>query len=96
MGAKNKYSTTKDLIKAVSRQTGFDANLSKQVIDSYLAEIEKNLHKGIKVRLNEFGTFELTAWKSSEIFDINLGKKVSKDIKTILFKPSDKLKQKVL
>ncbi len=96
MGAKNKYSTTKDLIKAVSKQTGTDPSLAKKIIDMYLLEIEKNLHQGTKVRLNEFGTFELTSWKSKEIFDINIGQKVYRDIKTILFKPSQILSKKVL
>lgn len=96
MGAKNKYSTTKDLVNAVAKKTGIDLEISKKVIDLYLLEIEENLHKRIKVRLNEFGTFELTAWKTNEIFDINLGQKVNREIKTILFQPSEKLKRKVL
>jgi len=96
MGTKNKYSTTKDLIKSVAKKTGIDIKTSQKIIDLYLKEIEENLHKGTKVRLNEFGTFELTAWKASEIFDINQGQKISREIKTILFKPSDKLREKVL
>jgi nucleoid DNA-binding protein len=95
MPSKNKYATTKDLIKSVCKKTKFPQETVQNVIDAYISLLQTSLLENTKVRLNEFGTFETTNWQSRETFDINLGKKVSREIKTILFKPSQSLKDKI-
>jgi len=96
MPRKNKFSTNKDIIKSVSKKTGIEKEVIEKTLNCYLGEIKENLLSGKQVRLAGFGTFDVTNWKSQSIFDINRKAKVEKEIKTIHFKDSQILHEKVL
>ncbi|MCX6809602.1 MAG: HU family DNA-binding protein [Candidatus Berkelbacteria bacterium] len=96
MPRKNKYATAKDITRFVKKKLKLDENIVRQVIDLYIEEIKSEIINGRQVRLSEFGTFELTKWNTGLIYDINTKQKVEKQIKTVLFHPSEKLKEKVL
>jgi len=96
MPRKNKYATAKDIARVVRKKSKFDEATVKRVIDLYIEEIKLEIISGKQVRLSEFGTFELTKWKSGLIYDINTKRKVEKKIKTVSFHPSEKLKEKVI
>jgi integration host factor subunit alpha len=96
MPSKNKYSTTKDLAKSLSKETKISLAEAKKIVDSYFGEIKKKLLKDEPVRLAEFGFFDVTKWESKEIYDINTNSKIQRDIKTIHFRPSEKIKKEIL
>ena len=91
-----KSSTTKDIVKNVAKKTGIDKTLASKILGLYLDQIEKALLENKQVRLVNFGTFEVTKWKKPEIYDPNVKRKVTKELKTIKFQASSVLKKKVL
>ena len=90
------YPTTKDIVKSIAKKNNLDLGLVKKVSDLYLNEIQRNVLAGVQVRLVGFGTFDVTKWKTPEIYDINLKRKVRRELKTVKFSPSLVLKNKVL
>ncbi len=96
MPKKNKYCTSIDLAKKLAKQEKIELPLAKKVVDLYFDQIQKILLAGDRVKLSEFGIFSITSWNVKEIFDINIGQRVEKQIKSVKFKPSESLKRKVL
>jgi len=96
MSAPNKFTTLKDVAKAVAKKTGLDKEAAKKFTAKYFEAIKRGLILGKQVRLAGFGTFVITKWNVDEVFDPNTGRKEAKQIKTVKFKPSEVLKQKVL
>lgn len=95
MPIKNKYSTSKDLAKTLSKKTRLSREEAQKFLEKYFEKISQKLIQGETVRLTEFANFSVTQWNSKEIFDINSNSKVSKDIRTLKFKASEKIKEKI-
>lgn len=95
MPRKNKNGTIRDLVSRTRKKTGIDKEKIKNVANLYFDEIKKGILSGKQVRLSNFGTFELRNWKESTYYDPNLRDKITKNIKTVAFKPSSKLKEKI-
>lgn len=95
MGYKRKIKTTLDLARASAKKMGEDKGLSEQIAKLYVDKLKSAVMDGKKITLNEFGSFELTLWKSASIYDIKSARKVDRDIKTILFRPSPIVKKKI-
>lgn len=95
MPRKNKYLTGKDIVKNVAKRSKLDRELVEKVFSMYIEEIKTGITSDKRVKLHDFGTFELTEWKSTEIFDVNTRQKVAKNIKTVSFKASPKIKGKI-
>jgi len=83
-------------VKAVTKKTGVAKEDVVKILDAYLDEIKAGLLSGKQIRLADFGTFDVTNWKAQSIYDINRKAKVEKEIKTVHFKDSQILQQKVL
>lgn len=91
-----KSATKKDLIRQLAPKTGLEKEKVRRIIDLYFEEIKSALLTGKQVRLVGFGVFDVTSWRTPEIYDINTKKKVAMQVKTIKFKPSKLLKKKAL
>jgi len=91
-----KSATKKDLVRQLAKKTNLDKEKIRRVIDLYFDEIKSALLSGKQVRLAGFGIFDITKWRSPEIYDINTKRKVAKQIKIVRFKPSSLLKGKIL
>lgn len=96
MPKKNKYSTKKDLAKALRKEVKIDLEKAKQITELYFKTISKHLISGEQVKLTEFGSFVVKDWNSKELYDVNVGKKIQKDIKTVSFKISQKAKDYII
>ena len=96
MPRKNKYATTRDIVKAVRKKLKLDEVVVKKITDLYIEEIKRQVLEGRQVRLKDFGIIEVTKWKPTPIYDINIKRKVEKEIKTLSFHPSSELKKKIL
>jgi len=96
MSAPNKFTTLKDIAKAVAKKTGVDKGVGEKFTAKYFEAIKRELILGKQVRLAGFGSFEVTKWNVDEVFDPNVGRKEAKQIKTVRFKPSQTLKEKVV
>jgi len=96
MPNKNKYATTKDIVKAVRKKLKLDEAIVKKITELYVEEIKRQILEGRQVRLAHFGTIEITKWKSKPVYDINVKRKVEREIKTLYFHPSSELKKKIL
>lgn len=96
MPRKNKFSTKKDLIKALAKSTKTNIDITNKFVDNYFTQIKQALLKNKEVKLIEFGNFRVTKWKTQDVFNINTGKKNEIQIKSIKFKPSQSLKKKVV
>jgi nucleoid DNA-binding protein len=96
MPSKNKYSTSKDLAKALAKKSKISFVEAKKIVDEYFDHIKEKLLVSEPVRLAEFGLFDITKWESKDIFDINTHSKVEREIKTIHFRPSEKIKKEIL
>ena len=86
-----KSSTSKNIKSKLAKKAGISPAEADQFIKSFLGV----LIAGDKIHLQEFGVFEIHEWKKNEIFNINKKSKESRPIRTISFKPSAKLKEKV-
>lgn len=95
MPRKNKNGTIRDIILRTRRKTGEDKEKVRKIVNLYFDEIKKGILSGKQVRLSNFGTFELRNWKKSTYYDPNSRNKITKSIKTVAFKPSSKLKEKI-
>ena len=96
MPRKNKKSIgINELAKTVSRDANISQEQARQIIELYFKEIRFNITEGKKVVIPKFVRFEITKWKTNIIYDINTGKKVTRDLRTIAFKASGALKKKV-
>ena len=91
-----KSATTKDIVKAVAKELKIDSQTISQINNKYLEIIRRELLKGNQVKLSDFGVFEVTKWNASGIYDINTGRKIEREIKSVLFRPSKNFKKKVL
>lgn len=96
MPRKNKFATDKDLIKAVRRDLKIDEELARKVFNALKSEIKQRLLSGEKLSFANFGSFEMTKWKSDMVYDINYKAKVKKEVKTVRFKASENFKEEVL
>lgn len=94
MAKKNKYFTDKDIAKKIAKEFKIENDLAMKIIATYSEEIRKNLLSGKSVRLAGFGKFDITKWKMNSLYDVNNKIKISRDIKTALFSPSEQLKEK--
>jgi len=95
MRYKRKIKSTSDLSELAAKKLNLDSGQSKQVASLYVEKIKESILKGKKVSLSEFGTFELTKWRSQGIYNITLRTKEQREIKTVLFKASPILKKKI-
>lgn len=95
MPRKNKYATNKDIAKAVRKKLKLPEATTKKVIDRYFEEIKKALLAGDRINLKGFGSFEMIKWKTDEYYSINEKKKIKKELKTVSFKTSQHLKNKI-
>lgn len=96
MAKKNKYYTNKDIAKKIAGELKIENDLAVKIIAAYFAEIKKSLLAGKSVRLAGFGKFDITKWKMNSLYDVNNKTKVSREIKTALFSPSEQLKKAAL
>lgn len=96
MPKKNKYSTKKDLAKALKREAKVDLEKAKQITELYFKTIRNHLILGEQVKITEFGSFVVKDWNSKELYDVNVGKKIQKEIKTVSFKISQKAKDYII
>jgi DNA-binding protein HU-beta len=96
MPKKNKFSTKKDLVKALAKSTKVPTDILRDFTDGYFEFIKQALLEDKEVKLVEFGNFRVTKWKTQDVFDINTGRKNEMQIKTVKFKPSESLKKKVI
>lgn len=90
-----KSSTSKNIKSKLAKKAGISPAEADQFIKSFLGVLTEKLIAGDKIHLQEFGVFEIHEWKKNEIFNINKKSKESRPIRTISFKPSAKLKEKV-
>jgi len=96
MPTPNKYCTQNDLAKILCRKEKVDRKTAEILTDGYFRIIKDMLLGQNSVKLTEFGNFSVTDWKAQEVFDINTGKRIQTQIKSIKFKPSAALKRKVV
>ena len=86
--------TKKDLVNLVYMQLGFSKQIAENLIDDFLKTIIIDLKDENKLKLSNFGTFELRRKKSR--IGRNPKTKESKEIKSrvvVLFKPSKEFKE---
>ena len=95
MAYKRKIKSTLDLARSVAKKTDSEKDVSEKIAKLYVEKLKNAVISGTKITLNEFGSFELTEWKSDGIYDIKSGTKVDREIKTILFRASPNLKKNV-
>ena len=85
--------TKKDLVNLVYMQLGFSKQVSENLIEDFLATINKNIKSEKKLKLSKFGTFIVREKKSR--VGRNPKTKESKMISNrnvVLFKPSKEFK----
>ena len=86
--------TKKDIINSIYMQLGFSKKILEVIFDDMLNIIVENIKKNKKLKISNFGTFELRHKKQREGRNPK-----TKEIKTIsernviLFKPSKDLKE---
>ena len=86
--------TKKDIINSIYMQLGFSKKILEVIFDDLLNIIVENIKKNKKLKISNFGTFELRHKKQREGRNPK-----TKEIKTIsernviLFKPSKDLKE---
>lgn len=90
-----KSSTAKNIKTKLAKKAGISEPEAEQFIKTFLDLMSEKLVRGDKIHLQEFGVFEVHEWKKNEIFNINSKTKESRPIRTVSFKPSAKLKEKV-
>ena len=90
-----KSSTSKNIKSKLARKAGIKPAEAEMFINTFLEIMAEKLIKGEKIHLQEFGVFEIRDWKKHEIFNIGKKAKESRAIRTISFKPSAKLKEKI-
>lgn len=88
-------STSKNIKAKLAKKAGITQAEAGDFIESFLELVSENLLKENKIHLQEFGVFEVHNWKAQEIFNISKKAKEQREIKTISFKPSVKLKEKI-
>lgn len=91
-----KSSTAKDIRKKLAKKAGVSSEVADKFLDSLMETLTEKLLESDKIHMQEFGVFEVHEWKKNEIFNINSKSKEKRPIKTISFKPSAKLKEKVV
>jgi len=91
-----KSSTSKNIKAKLAKKAGISDAEAEGFINTFLDLMTEKLINGEKVHLQEFGVFEIHEWKKNEIYNINDKSKESRPIKTISFKPSAKLKEKII
>jgi len=90
-----KSTTFKEVVKILATRQKISTGEAEKFLEIFLDEIKQELLKGNKVGLKDFGTFSLNTWKSNEVYSIKKGEKQKMQIKTVSFKPSDKIKKKI-
>ena len=90
-----KSSTSKNIKAKLAQKAGINQAEADLFIKTFLDVLTEKLLKGEKIHLQEFGVFEIHEWKKSEIFNINKKLKEVRAIRTVSFKPSAKLKEKI-
>tara|TARA_Y100000741_G_C17802784_1_gene374737 strand:- start:156 stop:461 length:306 start_codon:yes stop_codon:yes gene_type:complete len=88
--------TKKEIVNSIYMQVGYSKQISENLVEDFFAIILDNLKKNNKVKISNFGTFEIRNKKS------RIGrnpktkeKKIISSRNVILFKPSKELKNQV-
>ena len=86
--------TKKEIVNSIYMQVGYSKQISENLVEDFFAIILDNLKKNNKVKISNFGTFEIRNKKS------RIGrnpktkeKKIISSRNVILFKPSKNLKK---
>ncbi len=88
--------TKKEIVNSIYMQVGYSKQISENLVEDFFSIILDNLKKNNKVKISNFGTFEIRNKKS------RIGrnpktkeKKIISSRNVILFKPSKELKNQV-
>ena len=85
--------TKKDLVNLIYMQIGFSKQISEILIEEFFNLIIINLQKEKKIKISNFGTFIIREKKSRPGINFQTKeKKLIKERKVILFKPSKEFK----
>ena len=85
--------TKKDIINSVYMQIGFSKKISENLLEDILNILAENIIKNKKVKISNFGTFIIREKKSRPGINFQTKeKKLIKERKVILFKPSKEFK----
>lgn len=82
-----------ELVRDVCKNTSEKEAVVKNILELYFREIKFAVIEGQEVQIQNFGTFSSTKWNMDSIYDINSGQRVSRQIKTVSFKPSENFKK---
>lgn len=86
--------TTKELINAIVKETGFKPKDAKIVFDAIINSISEGLEKGETIELRGLGTFEVRQRKPKPARIIKTGKSINLPaFKVPYFKPGKILKK---
>ncbi len=87
----------KDLIEEVIHKTGLDKTMVKEVVDSFLEVLTKNLSENRRVELRRFGVFETRRINAKKARNPRTGQEVIVPKKDkIIFKPSKIFKKEAV
>ena len=85
--------TKKDIINAIYMQIGFSKKIADNLFDDIIECIIENLIEHKKIKISNFGTFIIREKKSRPGINFKTKeKKLIKERKVILFKPSKEFK----
>lgn len=84
-----------ELVKSVVKATAQDEKEVKEILELYFREIKFAVVEGKEVNIQNFGKFMATKWNMDSIYDINTGEKVTREIKTVAFKPCENFKKTI-
>ena len=86
--------TKKDIVNSIYMQLGLSKNILDLILQDFLIIIVKNLKKNKKVKILNFGTFEIRYKKQREGRNPKTReKKIIKARNVVLFKPSKDFKK---
>tara|TARA_B100000989_G_scaffold215473_1_gene163957 strand:- start:853 stop:1152 length:300 start_codon:yes stop_codon:yes gene_type:complete len=86
--------TKKDIVNSIYMQLGLSKNILDLILQDFLIIIVKNLKKNKKVKISNFGTFEIRYKKQREGRNPKTReKKIIKARNVVLFKPSKDFKK---
>ena len=88
--------TKQDLIEAVAKATGLSKRGAAGAVDATITGIAKGIKKDKRLALSGFGTFTVRKRKARTGRNPQTGEKITiKASKTVGFKPSNSLKEKL-
>ncbi len=88
--------TKQDIVNSIYMQIGYSKKISENLLEDFFDIIYQSLKKNNKVKISNFGTFEVR-FKKSRIGrnPKTKEKKIISERKVVLFKPSKELKKKI-